>query len=111
VRAFANGGLRPRDFDQDLQAVQNALLPEEQANFLGNNGQPLLITNNAVMRQMVDTVLPRIESDLDRVSKLLNETKAAGQGKPSTPQWRIRISNEDGVVLLDSAITQRGGKQ
>lgn len=111
VRAFANGGLRPRDFDQDLQAVQNALLPEEQAKFLGNNGQSLLITDNAVMRQMVDTVLPRIESDLDRVSKLLNETKAAGQGKPSTPQWRIRVSNEDGVVLLDSAITQRGGKQ
>jgi hypothetical protein len=111
VRAVANGGLRPKDFDQDLQAVQNALLPEEQAKFLGNNGQSLLITDIAVMRQMVDTVLPRIESDLDRVSKLLNETKAAGQGKPSTPQWRIRISNEDGVVLLDSAITQRGGKQ
>ena len=111
VRAVANGGLRPKDFDQDLQAVQNALLPEEQAKFLGNNGQSLLITDIAVMRQMVDTVLPRIESDLDRVSKLLNETKAAGQGKPSTPQWRIRVSNEDGVVLLDSAITQRGGKQ
>lgn len=111
VRAVANGSLRPKDFDQDLQAVQNALLPEEQAKFLGNNGQSLLITDITVMRQMVDAVLPRIESDLDRVSKLLNETKAASQGKSSTPQWRIRVSNEDGVVLLDSAITQRGGKQ
>jgi hypothetical protein len=111
VRAVVNGSLRPKDFDQDLQAVQNALLPEEQARFLGNGGQSLLITDITIMGQMVDAVLPRIESDLDRVSKLLNETKAAGQGKPSTPQWRIRVSNEDGVVLLDSAITQRGGKQ
>jgi hypothetical protein len=47
---------------------------------------------------------------LIRVSKLLIEATAASKGKGSAVQWRIRVSNEDGIVLLDSAITQRVSK-
>ena len=59
---------------------------------------------------MVESIMPRIDSELNRVSKLLIEATAASKGKGSVAQWRIRVSNEDGIVLLDSAITQRVSK-
>ena len=98
------------DFGTDLQAVQNALLPEEQKRFLGDGGTSSLTSDNKTMRDMVESITPRLDSELNRVSKLLIEATAASKGKGSAVQWRIRVSNEDGIVLLDSAITQRVSK-
>ena len=110
VLAVSNGANPLIDFDTDLQAVQNALLPEEQTKFLGPGGKSSLISDKAIMRAMVESILPRTDSQLTSVSKLLIEATAASKGKGSAVQWQIRISNEDGIVLLDSAITQRVSK-
>ena len=110
VLAVANGAKPLLDFETDLQAVQNALLPEEQTKFLGDGAKSSLISDNKVIRAMVESIMPRIDSELSRVSKLLIEATAASKGKGSAVQWRIRVSNEDGIVLLDSAITQRVSK-
>lgn len=107
VLAVSKGAARSADFDTDLQAVQNALLPEEQRKFLGDGAKSSLISDNTVIRAMVESVTQRIDSELNRVSKLLIAATAASKGKGSAVQWRIRVSNEDGIVLLDSAITQR----
>jgi hypothetical protein len=110
VLAVANGAKPLIDFETDLQAVQNALLPEEQTKFLVDGSKSSLISDNKVIRAMVESIMPRIDSELNRVSKLLIEATAASKGKGSAVQWRIRVSNEDGIVLLDSAITQRVSK-
>ena len=110
VLAVANGAKPLIDFESDLQAVQNALLPEEQTKFLVDGAKSSLISDNKVIRDMVESIMPRIDSELNRVSKLLIEATAASKGKGSAVQWRIRVSNEDGIVLLDSAITQRVSK-
>jgi hypothetical protein len=111
VLEVLNGAPRLVDFDTHLQAVQNALLPEEQTKFLGDGAKSSLISDNKVIRAMVESIMPRINSKLTRVSKLLVEANAASKGKGSAVQWQIRVSNEDGIVLLDSAITQRVRKQ
>ena len=110
VLVVSTGAARSVDFDADLQAVQNALLPEEQTKFLGGGAKSSLISDNKIIRAMAESIMPRIDSELDRVSKLLIEATAASKGKGSAAQWRIRVSNEDGIVLLDSAITQRVSK-
>ena len=110
VLAVSKGAVRSVDFNTHLQAVQNALLPEEQKKFLVDGAKSSLISDNKVIRDMVESIMPRIDSELNRVSKLLNEATAASKGKGSPVQWRIRVSNEDGIVLLDSAITQRVSK-
>jgi hypothetical protein len=110
VLAVSKGTARSVDFDTDLQAVQNALLPEEQTKFLGGGAKSSLISDNKIIRAMAESIMPRIDSELIRVSKLLIEATAASKGKGSAVQWRIRVSNEDGIVLLDSAITQRVNK-
>jgi hypothetical protein len=110
VLVVSTGAARSVDFDADLQAVQNALLPEEQTKFLGGGAKSSLISDNKIIRAMAESIMPRIDSELDRVSKLLIEATAASKGKGSAVQWRIRVSNEDGIVLLDSAITQRVSK-
>ena len=110
VLVVSTGAARSVDFDADLQAVQNALLPEEQTKFLGGGAKSSLISDNKIIRAMAESIMPRIDSELDRVSKLLIEATAASKGKGSVAQWRIRVSNEDGIVLLDSAITQRVSK-
>ena len=110
VLAVSKGAARSVDFDADLQAVQNALLPEEQAKFLGDGAKSSLISDNKIIRPMAESVMLRVDSELIRVSKLLIEANAASKGKVSAVQWRIRVSNEDGIVLLDSAITQRVNK-
>jgi len=110
VLTVSKGGKRSAEFEFDLQAVQNALLPDEQKNFLGEGAKSSLISNDNVMRAMVQAIMPRIESELNRVSKLLADANAASKGKGSATQWLIRVSNEDGIVLMDSAITQRAGK-
>ena len=110
VLAASKGAVRSVDFNTDLQAVQNALLPEEQTKFLVDGAKSSLISDNKVIRAMVESIMPRIDSELNRVSKLLIEATAASKGKGSAVQWRIRVSNEDGIVLLDSAITQRVSK-
>ena len=111
VLEVLNGAPRLVDFDTHLQAVQNALLPKEQTRFLGDGAKSSLISDNKVIRAMVESIMPRINSELTRVSKLLVEANAASKGKGSAVQWQIRVSNEDGIVLLDSAITQRVRKQ
>jgi hypothetical protein len=110
VLEVSNGAVRSVDFDTDLQAVQNALLPEEQAKFLGAGGKSSLISDKSIMRAMAESITPRIDSELIRISKQLVDANAASKGKGSAVQWRIRVSNEDGIVLLDSAITQRVSK-
>ena len=110
VLVVSTGAARSVDFDADLQAVQNALLPEEQTKFLGGGAKSSLISDNKIIRAMAESIMPRIDSELDRVSKLLIEATAASKGKGSVAQWRIRVSNEDGIVLLDSAITPRVNK-
>jgi hypothetical protein len=110
VLAVANGAKPLMDFDTDLQAVQNALLPVEQTKFLGPGGKSSMIADKAIMREMVESITPRIDNELTRVSKLLTEANAASKGKGSAAQWRIRVTNEDGIVLLDSAITPRVSK-
>ena len=110
VLVVSTGAARSVDFDADLQAVQNALLPEEQAKFLGDGAKSSLISDNKIIRPMAESVMLRVDSELIRVSKLLIEANAASKGKVSAVQWRIRVSNEDGIVLLDSAITQRVNK-
>ena len=111
VLAVSNGAKPLIDFETDLQAVQNALLPEEQTKFLGDGSKSSLISDNKIIRAMAESIMPRINGELTRVSKLLVEANAASKGKGSAVQWRIRVSNEDGIVLLDSAITQRVRKQ
>jgi hypothetical protein len=59
---------------------------------------------------MAESITPRIDSELIRISKQLVDANAASKGKGSATQWRIRVSNEDGIVLLDSAITSRMSK-
>ena len=110
VLAVSNGATPSGDFQTDLQAVQNALLPEEQKRFLGNGATSSLISEKSTMRAMVESITPRIDSELNLVSKKLTEANAASKAKGSTAQWRMRVSNEDGIVLLDSAITQRASK-
>ncbi len=110
VLAVANGAKPLLDFETDLQAVQNALLPEEQTKFLGDGATSSLISKTSTMREMVESITLRIDSELDRVSKQLTEANAASKAKGSPGQWRMRVSNEDGIVLLDSAITQRTSK-
>ncbi len=112
VLAVSKGATRSVDFETDLQAVQNALLSDEQKNFLGESAKSSLISDNKVMRAMVESITPRIDSELNHVSKLLADANAAskGKGKGSATQWHIRVSNEDGIVLIDSAITQRTSK-
>jgi hypothetical protein len=110
VLAVANGAKPLMDFDTDLQAVQNALLPVEQTKFLGPGGKSSMIADKAIMRAMVESITPRIDNELTRVSKLLTEANAASKGKGSAAQWRIRVTNEDGIVLLDSVITPRVSK-
>jgi hypothetical protein len=56
---------------------------------------------------MVESITQRIDEELTSVSKRLIAATVASKGKGSAVQWRIRVSNEDGIVLLDSAITQR----
>jgi hypothetical protein len=110
VLAVSNGAKPLMDFDTDLQAVQNALLPVEQTKFLGPGGKSSMIADKAIMRAMVESITPRIDNELTRVSKLLTEANAASKGKGSAAQWRIRVTNEDGIVLLDSVITPRVSK-
>ncbi len=110
VLAVSKGTARSVDFDTDLQAVQNALLPEEQAKFLGAGGKSSLISDKSIMRAMAESITPRIDSELIRISKQLVDANAASKGKGSAIQWRIRVSNEDGIVLLESAITPRVSK-
>jgi hypothetical protein len=110
VLAVANGAKPLLDFETDLQAVQNALLPEEQTKFLGDGATSSLISKTSTMREMVESITLRIDSELNRVSKQLTEANAASKAKGSPGQWRMRVSNEDGIVLLDSAITQRTSK-
>jgi hypothetical protein len=110
VLAVSTGAARSVDFDADLQAVQNALLPEEQTKFLGVGAKSSLISDNKIIGAMAESIMPRINRELTRVSELLVEANAASKGKGSVAQWRIRVSNEDGIVLLDSAITQRVNK-
>jgi hypothetical protein len=110
VLAVSNGAVRSVDFDTDLQAVQNALLPEEQAKFLGAGGKSSLISDKSIMRAMAESITPRIDRELIRISTQLVDANAASKGKGSAVQWRIRVSNEDGIVLLDSAITPRVSK-
>jgi len=110
VLAVSKGAARSVDFDADLQAVQNALLPEEQAKFLGAGGKSSLISDKSIMRAMAESITPRIGSELIRISKQLVDANAASKGKGSAIQWRIRASNEDGIVLLESAITPRVSK-
>ena len=110
VLAVSNGATPSGDFQTDLQAVQNALLPEEQKKLLGAGGTSSLISDNKTMRDMVESITPRIDSELKIVSKKLTEANAASKVKGSPAQWRMRVSNEDGIVLLDSAITPRVSK-
>jgi hypothetical protein len=110
VLAVSNGIAQSGDFGTDLQAVQNALLPEEQAKFLGAGGKSSLISDKSIMRAMAESITPRIDSELIRISKQLVDANAASKGKGSAIQWRIRVSNEDGIVLLESAITPRVSK-
>jgi len=110
VLAVAKGGTQSGDFGTDLQAVQNALLPEEQKKFLGDGATSSLTSDRSIMRAMVESITPRIDSQLNLVSKKLTEANAASKAKGSPGQWRMRVSNEDGIVLLDSAITPRVSK-
>jgi hypothetical protein len=110
VLSVSRGGTQSGDFGTDLQAVQNALVPEEQKKFLGAGATSSLTSDRSIMRQMVESITSRVDSELNRVSKLLIEATAVSKGKGSTMQWHIRVSNEDGIVLLDSAITQRVNK-
>ena len=110
VLAVAKGGTQSGDFGTDLQAVQNALLPEEQKKFLGDGATSSLTSDRSIMRAMVESITPRIDSELNLVSKKLTEANAASKAKGSPGQWRMRVSNEDGIVLLDSAITPRVSK-
>ncbi len=110
VLAVAKGGTQSGGFEADLQAVQNALLPEEQKKFLVAGGKSSLISDSKTMRDMVESITPRLDSELNSVSKKLTEANAASKAKASPAQWRIRVSNEDGIVLLDSAITPRVSK-
>jgi hypothetical protein len=110
VLAVSNGAKQLIDFDTDLQAVQNALLPEERQKFLVDGATSSLTSDKKTMRAMVDLIMPRTDIEISSVSQLLIEANAASKGKGSAVQWRIRVSNEDGIVLLDSAITQRVNK-
>ena len=110
VLAVAKGGTQSGDFGTDLQAVQNALLLEEQKKFLGDGATSSLTSDRSIMRAMVESITTRLDSELNLVSKKLTEANAASKAKGSTAQWRMRVSNEDGIVLLDSAITQRASK-
>jgi hypothetical protein len=110
VLAVAKGGTQSGDFGTDLQTVQNALLPEEQKKFLGDGATSSLTSDKSTMRAMVESITPRIDSELNLVSKKLTEANAASKAKGNPGQWRMRVSNEDGIVLLDSAITQRMSK-
>ena len=108
--AVAKGGTQSGDFGTDLQTVQNALLPEEQKKFLGDGATSSLTSDRSIMRAMVESITPRIDSELNLVSKKLTEANAASKAKGNPGQWRMRVSNEDGIVLLDSAITPRVSK-
>jgi hypothetical protein len=110
VFAVSKGATPSGDFGTDLQAVQNALLPEEQKKFLSSGGKSSLISDNKIMHDMVESIMPRVDKELNLVSKQLTDANAASKAKGSPAQWRIRVSNEDGIVLLDSAITPRVSK-
>ncbi|RLS52737.1 MAG: hypothetical protein DWH92_01415 [Planctomycetota bacterium] len=110
VLAVAKGGIQSGDFGTDLQTVQNALLPEEQKKFLGDGATSSLTSDRSIMRAMVESITPRIDSELNLVSKKLTEANAASKAKGNPGQWRMRVSNEDGIVLLESAITPRVSK-
>jgi hypothetical protein len=69
-----------------------------------------MISDKSTMRAMVESIMPRVDKELNLVSKQLTDANAASKGKGSPAQWRIRVSNEDGIVLLDSAITPRVSK-
>lgn len=110
VLAVSKGSTSSGDFPADLQAVQNALLPAERSKFLVAGDESSLISDKSTMRAMVESMTPRIDSELNRVSKQLTAANAASKAKGSPGQWRMRVSNEDGIVLLDSAITPRVSK-
>ena len=105
VRDVAKGARRGTGFDADLQAVQNALTDEELGRVAPGSARNVPLADSPAMMAAVDAVEPRTAAALDAASRSLAELSQVSADKSRLPaRIVVRISNDDGIVLLESEV-------
>ena len=105
VRDVAKGARRGTGFDTDLQAVQNALTDEELGRVAPGSARNVALADAPAMMAAVDAVEPRTAAALDAASRSLAELSQVSADKSRLPaRIVVRISNDDGIVLLESEV-------
>ena len=105
VRDVAKGSRRGTGFEADLQAVQNALTDEELARVAPGSARNVPLADAPAMMAAVDAVEPRTAAALDAASRSLAELSQVSADRSRLPaRIVVRISNDDGIVLLESEV-------
>jgi hypothetical protein len=107
VKSVANGAAPGKDFDAMVSLVHRATIATERET-LGIPDETVTVTDRGLLRKMVEAVEPRARERVDALSVELRRLQASAKGAVP-PKWRVRITDEDGLLLLDSEIVAPKG--
>jgi hypothetical protein len=90
-----------------VSLVHRATIPAERK-ALGIPDETVTVIDRGLLRKMVEAVEPRARERVDALSVELRRLQASAKGAVP-PKWRVRITDEDGLLLLDSEIVAPKG--
>jgi hypothetical protein len=102
VKSAASGATPPKDFEAMVSLVHRATNSTERE-ALGIPDETVTVTDRGLLRTMAEAVEPRTKERIDALSAELKSLQASAKGAAPS-KWRVRISDEDGILLLDSEI-------
>jgi hypothetical protein len=102
VKSAASGATPPRDFEAMVSLVHRATNSTERE-ALGIPDETVTVTDRGLLRTMAEAVEPRTKERIDALSAELKSLQASAKGAAPS-KWRVRITDEDGILLLDSEI-------
>jgi hypothetical protein len=110
LKAAASGAERGRDFGASVSLVLRATTGDERS-ALGIPDESATITERTLLARMVEIVEPRTRARIDSLSAELSTARARGKDARQRG-WRVRVADEDGLLLLDSeVIPGKAGRQ
>jgi len=102
VKAVASGAKPPPEYATMLSRVHRATIPAERE-VLGIPDDSVTVTDRGLLQKMVEAVEPRTKERIDALSAELKSLQPSAKGAAPS-KWRVRITDEDGILLLDSEI-------
>jgi hypothetical protein len=102
VKSAASGATPPKDFEAMVSLVHRATNSTERE-ALGITDLTVTVTDRGLLRTMAEAVEPRTKERIDALSAELKSLQASAKGAAPS-KWRVRITDEDGILLLDSEI-------